>query len=195
MSWDEVKRLADANPDHQRFSEVLDEQFGTEAAVVISDMGRFSSRTRKYGIAFIFRLFIELDTLARPVVARHHGRIYKKVGDDFFIRFSRGVDAVKAVIELQALLAERNAQRPKDEEIMFCVGIGEGHFLEIEDDLWGAQLNETSKLGEDLADSDDVLITDACFQKLPPEWQARFAREEVEVSRILLTYHRLVARD
>lgn len=193
MSWDAIRELAARIPDHQRFAAELDARFGVNAAVVISDMGRFSSRSRKYGIEYIFRLFLAMGDIARPIAAKYGGRVYKQVGDDFFIRFEKGVDAVQAVIELQAALERRNQGLSEAEEIKFCVGIGEGRFLEIEDDLWGEQLNEASKLGEDLADDTDVLLTHRCFEGLPDEWKARFNTEEVVVSRINLMFHRLIS--
>jgi class 3 adenylate cyclase len=49
-----------------------------------------------------------------------------------------------------------------EERILLCVGIGWGRILRIGDkDCYGAEVNAASKLGEDTAGADEVLVTGA----------------------------------
>ena len=73
MSWKLVEDLSREHSDDAEFSSRLDERFSTNAVVAISDMSGFSTRTRNYGIAHVFRLFLDLDAIVRPVVARRKG--------------------------------------------------------------------------------------------------------------------------
>lgn len=46
--------------------------------------------------------------------------------------------------------------------MLLCVGLGTGHVLRIGDrDIFGAEVNAASKLGEDTAKANDILVTDA----------------------------------
>ena len=46
--------------------------------------------------------------------------------------------------------------------MLLCVGLGYGHMLRIGDaDVYGAQVNAASKLGEDIAEAKEILVTRA----------------------------------
>jgi adenylate cyclase len=55
-----------------------------------------------------------------------------------------------------------NERRCEEDKILLCIGIGHGRILRIGDtDVYGAQVNAASKLGEDLARAGDIFVTDA----------------------------------
>jgi adenylate cyclase len=55
--------------------------------------------------------------LFEPEIARHHGRIFKLMGDGLLAEFGSVVDAVECAVSLQRGLTERNAAVPEDQRI------------------------------------------------------------------------------
>ena len=66
-------------------------------------------------------------------------------------------------------------------DIQISVGIGWGPTLVLERDMWGAEFNLASKLGEDLAGAGEVLLTSSAHRALGRSPYA-FRRRTVTVS-------------
>jgi len=59
------------------------------------------------------------------------------------------------------VLIEYNKDKAPEEQILLCVGLGYGKVLRIGDqDVFGAEVNAASKLGEDTAEAWEILVTD-----------------------------------
>ncbi len=75
--------------------------------------------------------------------------------------------AVQCAIGMQRLAKAYNQNKPDAEKILLCVGIGYGEMLTIGDhDVFGAEVNAASKLGEDTAKSWKILVTDSVVANL-----------------------------
>src|SRR4030095_6381760 len=61
--------------------------------------------------------------LFEPEIEKHHGRIFKLMGDGLLAEFSSVVDAVECAVMLQRGMAERNASVPETERIQVRIGI------------------------------------------------------------------------
>lgn len=60
------------------------------------------------------------------------------------------------------MLEEYNRDLPKEDAVLLCLGLGYGEVLRIGDaDVFGAEVNAASKLGEDAAKAGEILMTDA----------------------------------
>lgn len=57
-------------------------------------------------------LKVHHEELIDPAIAEHHGRIVKLKGDGMLVEFASVVDAVRATVETQRAVAERNADIP-----------------------------------------------------------------------------------
>ena len=63
---------------------------------------------------------------------------------------------------MQAAARSYNEGKTAEDQILLCVGIGYGRILTIGDqDVFGAEVNAACKLGEDRADSWEILVTDS----------------------------------
>ncbi len=56
--------------------------------------------------------------LIEPKTAEHHGRVVKLMGDGTLMEFGSVVDAVRFAVDVQRLMAERNAGVPEDRRII-----------------------------------------------------------------------------
>jgi class 3 adenylate cyclase len=62
---------------------------------------------------------------------------------------------------MQHACQQFNKRRVPEDQVLLCVGIGYGKVLRIGDeDVYGQEVNAASKLGEDTAKANEILVTD-----------------------------------
>ncbi len=96
--------------------------------------------------------------LFEPEIARHHGRIFKLMGDGLLGEFGSVVDAVECAVSLQRGLAERNVNVPEDQRIQVRIGINLGEVIIEGDDCYGDGVNIAARL-EQLADPGGICVS------------------------------------
>ena len=96
--------------------------------------------------------------LFEPEIARHHGHVFKLMGDGMLAEFGSVVDAVECAVSLQRGLAERNANVPEDQRVHVRIGINLGEVIVEGDDRYGEGVNIAARL-EQLADSDGICVS------------------------------------
>ncbi|MCC6274988.1 MAG: adenylate/guanylate cyclase domain-containing protein, partial [Leptospiraceae bacterium] len=71
-----------------------------------------------------------------------------------------------ASIAMHRILKDYNKDKPDEEKVLLCVGLGFGRVLRIGDaDVYGSEVNAASKLGEDTAKAWEILVTDSVKEK------------------------------
>jgi class 3 adenylate cyclase len=134
--------------------------FGDDWAIMFTDLSGFSRQVAKFGIIHFLQVIHEQKALLLPIVADHDGILVKIEADSFLITFKRARTAVQCAIAMQHACQNVNARRAPEEQVLLCVGIGAGRVLRIGDvDVYGAEVNAASKLGEDTAKANEILIT------------------------------------
>jgi len=115
-----------------------------------------------FGIIHFLQIIFEKKRLLLPIVAAHDGILIKVEADSFLIIFKRPDRALECAIEMQHACQKLNHRRVPEEKVLLCVGIGFVRILRIGDaDVYGGEVNAASKLGEDTAKSDEILVTSA----------------------------------
>jgi class 3 adenylate cyclase len=85
-----------------------------------------------------------------PTVDEHHGRIVKLTGDGALVEFG-------SVVDIQAGVAERQANQANDRRIVFRIGINIGDVIIEDDDIYGDGVNIAARL-EQLAPPGGICI-------------------------------------
>ena len=93
-----------------------------------------------------------------PVIAGHHGRIVKLMGDGALVEFASVVDAVACAAHIQATLAEHNAALDDDQRIQFRIGVNLGDVIVDDNDIFGDGVNIACRL-QPLADPGGVTVS------------------------------------
>lgn len=204
MSADSERLALDAllderNEHPERLGEIdaaIRARFEKTAAVFVLDMCGFSRLTLRHGILHFLAMIRRLHKVVAPVVDAHGGRVVKTEADNVFAVFPDVPDAVAAAIAVNDRLREGNAYWPEDWDLYVSIGIGYGPVLLIgPGDLFGHEMNLASKLGEDVAESGEVLLTDAAHARaVAAGVTATFAEREVPVSGMALRCHQLARR-
>ena len=100
-----------------------------------------------------------------PLLAVHHGRIVKLMGDGAIAEFGSVVDAVACAVGVQKGAAERQADVPAEHRIVFRIGINLGDVVVEGEDLLGDGVNVAARL-EQLCEPGGVLVSGTAYDQL-----------------------------
>jgi len=169
-SEDRLERLIDERLKPGADKELIDKRiwdlFGEEWCVMFTDLSGFSRGVAKFGIIHFLQTIYESERLLVPVIEDHDGILLKSEGDSLLVIFRNVVKAIQSCRKMQEVLREYNADKPAEEQILLCVGLGYGRMLRIGDqDVFGSEVNAASKLGEDMAEAWELLVTKAVKER------------------------------
>jgi adenylate cyclase len=160
--WHLIEKRARPGADTARIDQRIWDLFGEEWAVMFTDFAGFSRQVAAFGIIHFLQEFFEQKRLLLPIVADYDGILIKIEADNFLILFKRAASAVLCAVEMQRACQKFNEHRAPELQVLLCAGIGYGRVLRIGDiDVFGAEVNAASKLGEDIATANEVLLTQA----------------------------------
>jgi len=169
-------------PDERaKIEKVLWENYGEEQAIFVLDMSGFSRLTRKYGIIHYLSMVRRMQMTTEPIVKSFDGYMIKYDADNCFALFPAPLNAVNAAIAMQHAFDASNILTADDLDIRIACGIDFGKILVIGgEDCFGDAVNRASKLGEDVAEAGDILVTQEAMQMVPPE--AGIKAREISIS-------------
>jgi adenylate cyclase len=134
--------------------------FGETWAVMFTDLSGFSRQVAEFGIIHFLQVIYESQRLIVPCIDLHDGILLKMEGDSMLIIFRSVSRAVHCAIRMQQTMEAYNKSKSDSEKILLCLGVGYGRILKIGDqDVFGAEVNAASKLGEDIAKAKEILVT------------------------------------
>lgn len=145
-------------------------------AVVFTDCADFTVRTLRDGILHFLMVFEAAAAGTTAVVRRTGGEVLKVDADSLLIVYPSVAAACRGVDAIQAFLRRFNAARPPREQARFSYGVGYGDVLDLDGDVFGAEVNLASKIGEDLARPGEVLLTPGAAEALSPVLRERLVR-------------------
>ena len=144
--------------------------FGERWAIMYTDLSGFSRRVAEFGVIHFLQTIHESFQLHAPVIDRRSGFLLKVEGDSMMVIFRNVNEALECAIEMQRVSQRYNEARSPEDQVLLCIGLGYGDMLRIaEEDVFGAEVNAASKLGEDTAKAGEILVTGAVREaaKLP----------------------------
>jgi adenylate cyclase len=160
--WRLIEERTKPDADVKSIDQRIWDLFGEEWAVMFTDLAGFSRQVEAFGIIHFLQVIYEQKRMLLPIVSRHDGILIKIEADSFLIIFKRPASAVRCALEMQQMSRQINQRRLPEEQILLCVGIGFGRILRVVDrDVFGMEVNAASKLGEDIAKANEILVTEA----------------------------------
>jgi formylglycine-generating enzyme required for sulfatase activity/class 3 adenylate cyclase len=103
--------------------------------------------------------------VVEPAIAEHHGRLVKYTGDGFLAMFDSPVEAVRCAIVIQQTMVGRNAALPRDQHILYRIGVNLGDVIVEPDDVYGDGVNIAARL-EGIANPGDVFISGGIYEQI-----------------------------
>ena len=188
MATDEFRRLLEermAVADPSRRAEIdarIRERYERDRAVLISDMSGFSRITQEDGILHFLELIHRMHLLTGPIIEAHGGHLVKAEADNLYVMFDSVQHAVQTAVALHDACRDVFAGKPRNDTVALGIGISWGRLLDLDgEDFFGDPVNLASKLGEDLADGGDLLVTKsaAAHMEIPKGWKATPRKERI----------------
>jgi adenylate cyclase len=142
----------------------IEERFSETCAVMVLDMAGFSRIAREYGVVPFLLMIHQMRLLAVPVIEAAGGDVVEAKADDLLSVFPTVAAAVEASRTILAALNAANLVLPSVFELYASFGIGWGRVLRIgADRVAGDQVNLAAKLGEEVADHGEILLTPEAY--------------------------------
>ena len=143
------------------------------AAILAADVVGY---TRLMGVdeTGTLRRLTELrQQVLEPLIAEHHGRVVKLMGDGLLVEFASVVDAVTCAVAWQNGVAEREAAADEDKRLKFRIGINLGDVIVEGDDIHGDGVNVAARL-EGLAEPGGIDLSDDAYRQVRGKVEAQF---------------------
>ena len=132
------------------------------AAILAADVVGYSRLMEADEAGTFDRLRAHRKDLFEPAIAKHHGRIFKLMGDGLLAEFGSVVDAVECAAVLQAEMAKHNGGLPDDRRIDVRIGINLSDVIVEGEDRHGEGVNIAARLQE-LAEPGGILIAGTAY--------------------------------
>src|SRR5215510_13338992 len=128
------------------------------SAILAADVVGYSALMEQDEAGTFDRLRAGRKELFEPEISKHHGRIFKLMGDGLLVEFGSVVDAVECAVALQRGMADRNANLADTRRIDVRIGINLGDVIVEGDDMHGDGVNIAARL-ETLADPGGIMVS------------------------------------
>src|SRR5262249_37079917 len=99
------------------------------AAILAADVVGYSRLMEHDEAGTLSALKARRTEILQPLVAKHHGRIVKLMGDGVLVEFGSAVDAVECAIQLQKAMDSVNVDLPEDKRVVLRIGINLGDVI------------------------------------------------------------------
>jgi class 3 adenylate cyclase len=143
------------------------------SAILAADVVGFASHNERDEAGTFERLRTHRKDLFEPEIAKHHGRIFKLMGDGLLAEFSSVVEAVECAVALQRGMAERNDGVPGLERIDARIGINLGDVIIEGDDRHGEGVIIASRL-QQLAKPGGIAVSGTVMEHVRHKLALRF---------------------
>ena len=165
--WQLVEARMRPGADTTAIDQRIWDLFGQEWAILFTDLVGFSRQVARFGIIHFLQVILEQKKLLYPIIDQHDGILVKVEADSMLVLFRRPGIAVACAVEMQRACRASAARSVPEEQVILCAGIGYGRVLKIgDDDVFGHEVNVASKLGEDAAKADEILVSAAAREAM-----------------------------
>ena len=144
------------------------------AAILSADVVGYSRLMGANEVGTLRALKTLRKELIDPAIAKHGGRIVKLTGDGILIESASAVDAVACAVEVQRVVARRNAGTPQERRIEYRIGINIGDIIVDGDDIYGDGVNVAARL-QALAEPGGIWISGTVLEHVRDKLPFAFA--------------------
>ena len=151
-----------------------------ERAILSMDMTGFTSTAIHHGELQSLLRIMDAQRAAIPALQDFGAELIRCFADDIVALFHEPNAAVDAAFEVHRRIQLFNASPLASEyPTSCCVGIGYGRVFAIGPNLaQGDEMNQSSKLGEDIARANETLITESAFAAMEDRDDIQFERQD-----------------
>ena len=144
---------------------MADEGFKRKLASILSADVEGDGRLMDDDDEATVRTLTSYRTAIADLVQQFRGRVVDTPGDNILTEFTSVVDAVNCAVEIQSVLAERNADSPADRRMQFRIGVNIGDIVEEGDRIYGDGVNITARV-ESMAKAGGICISGRAYDQV-----------------------------
>jgi class 3 adenylate cyclase/pimeloyl-ACP methyl ester carboxylesterase len=108
-----------------------------------------------------------------PLIARYGGHIIDTAGDGILAEFPSAIGAAECAVEIQTVMATRNAEVPERRRMLFRIGVNLGDVIHDETRAYGDGVNVAARL-EGIAEPGGICISRPVFDQVNRALKADF---------------------
>ena len=108
-----------------------------------------------------------------PMVGEHGGRVIDTAGDGILAEFPSVTGAMECAVEVQTIMARRNADVPEARRMRFRIGINLGDVIHDGDRIYGDGINVAARL-ESIAEPGGICVSRAVVDQVKGQVAAAF---------------------
>src|SRR5271165_4960499 len=135
------------------------------AAILAADISGYSRLMQLDEEGTHARVRRQRRELIEPNLAEHYGKLITYTGDGFLAMFDSPVEAVRCSVVIQQSMVGRNAALPRDQWILYRIGINLGDVVVGPSDVYGDGLNIAVRL-EGIASPGDVYVSGGVYEQI-----------------------------
>ncbi len=180
MGWDQQVYRDFLEIQAGRMSEsALWEKYCYRRAILSLDMTGFTVTTMREGELQSLLRILDAQKVCAPALQDFNAELIRFFADDIVALFEDPSVALDAAFEVHRRIRIFNeSEFASDCATECCIGIGYGDVLAIGPNLsQGNEMVQASKLGEDIARANEVLLTEAAFESLGHRDDVKFERQ------------------
>lgn len=169
------------------------DKYGAEKTVFCLDMSGFSLLVQRHGIVHYLGMVRRMHQITEPIVKQFKGEIVKYEADNLFAVFDDSALAVQAATSINIATNAMNTLTEDSKDLYVSIGIARGKVLLISNnDMFGDAMNIASKLGEDLAERSEILVTKDVYDSASDNPGLNFKEIEMSISGIKLKVYKVL---
>jgi adenylate cyclase len=127
------------------------------AAILSADVAGYSRLMAEDEVATLHTLTAYREEIG-VLVRQHRGRVVDSPGDNLLAEFPSALEAVSCAVEIQRVVAARNASLPSEKRMEFRVGVHLGDVMVEDDRIYGDGVNIAARL-EGLAEAGGICVS------------------------------------
>ena len=142
------------------------------AAILYADAAGYSRLTGQNEKRTHQQLNTGLNLLTEQIAAYDGSKVHE-AGDAILAEFSSATAAVDAAVEFQKLMAARDSELDKSEQIEFRIGVNVGEVIHDRDDIYGDGVNIAARIQE-VAAPGNLCVSSAVLEQLTSDTNYNF---------------------
>jgi class 3 adenylate cyclase/TolB-like protein len=158
------------------------------AAILAADVVGYSAMMERDETGTHERLQASFREVFEPTISKHHGVIFKLMGDGLLAEFTSVFEAVECAVALQQILTERNGDLPLERALRIRIGVNLGEVIVEGQDRFGEGVNIAARL-EQLAEPGGIWVSAKVAREV--EKKLAFSFEAMGAHKVKNIYERV----